>query len=60
MNNARFRTTKLMVYKIMALNSSISYMLMRLVTFGYEKQEPILKNIVFNKRLPSCQLAVQR
>ncbi|KXI45636.1 MULTISPECIES: ABC transporter ATP-binding protein [Bacillus cereus group] len=34
-NNARFRTTKLMAYKIMALNSSISYMLMRLVTlFG--------------------------
>ncbi|PEO28146.1 multidrug ABC transporter ATP-binding protein [Bacillus toyonensis] len=32
MNNARFRTTKLMAYKIMALNSSISYMLMRLVT----------------------------
>ncbi|MBF7147118.1 ABC transporter ATP-binding protein [Bacillus toyonensis] len=31
-NNARFRTTKLMAYKIMALNSSISYMLMRLVT----------------------------
>lgn len=31
-NNARFRATKLMAYKIMALNSSISYMLMRLVT----------------------------
>ncbi|MFM2564318.1 ABC transporter ATP-binding protein [Bacillus sp. GX] len=31
-NNARFRTTKLMAYKIMALNSSIIYMLMRLVT----------------------------
>ncbi|PGD46613.1 multidrug ABC transporter ATP-binding protein [Bacillus toyonensis] len=31
-NNARFRTTKLMAYKIMALNSSVSYMLMRLVT----------------------------
>lgn len=31
-NNNRFRLTKLLSYKIMALNSSISYMLMRLVT----------------------------
>ncbi|WII38600.1 ABC transporter ATP-binding protein [Paenibacillus thiaminolyticus] len=31
-NNQRFRTTKLIAYRIMALNSSVSYMLMRLVT----------------------------
>jgi ATP-binding cassette subfamily B protein len=31
-NNKRFRITKLLAYKIMALNSSISYMLMRLVS----------------------------
>jgi len=31
-NNGRFRTTKLLSYKIMAFNSSISYMLKRLVT----------------------------
>ena len=30
--NSRFRTTKLKAYKIMALNNSISYMLMRFVT----------------------------
>lgn len=30
--NSRFRATKLKAYKIMALNSSISYMLMRFVT----------------------------
>ncbi|OAH53564.1 MULTISPECIES: ABC transporter ATP-binding protein [Bacillaceae] len=31
-NNSRFRLTKLLSYKIMALNMSISYMLMRTVT----------------------------
>ncbi|OMP66251.1 ABC transporter ATP-binding protein [Domibacillus epiphyticus] len=31
-NNNRFRVTKLLSYKIMALNMSISYMLMRVVT----------------------------
>ncbi|MCD1257411.1 ABC transporter ATP-binding protein [Paenibacillus athensensis] len=31
-NNSRFRLSKLLSYKIMALNSSISYMLMRFVT----------------------------
>ncbi|CAG7638681.1 ABC transporter ATP-binding protein [Paenibacillus allorhizosphaerae] len=31
-NNGRFRLTKLLAYKIMAWNTSVSYMLMRLVT----------------------------
>lgn len=34
-NNSRFRQTKLIAYKIMAWNSSISYMLMKLVSSLY-------------------------